>query len=74
MLDELSDGLSERNCGCGSGVYVLMDPYYAKCGVCNSTKLTQLGLNRAQEKERAKMLAKMQAERDAYNAEHPGEV
>jgi hypothetical protein len=71
-----SDGLSDeqRNCGCGQGVKVLVDPYHAKCGACNAISLTQLGLNKKYEKEREEMLRKMQEERDAYNAEHPGEI
>lgn len=70
------DGLSDeqRNCGCGQGVKVLVDRYHAKCGACNAVSLTQAGLNKKYEKEREELLAKMQKERDEYNAAHPGEV
>lgn len=76
MSDMWSDGFSDvgRNCGCGSGVYVLVDEFHGKCGLCNSTKLTQAGILKSQEKEHAELLAKMQKERDEYNAENPGEI
>lgn len=76
MSETWSDGFTDvgRNCHCGSGVYVLVDEFYGKCGVCGSTRLTQAGIVRSQQKEHDILIAKMQAERDAYNAEHPGEV
>jgi len=76
MSDTWSDGFTDsgRNCHCGSGVYVLVNEYYGKCGVCGSTRLTQAGLNSQVSDERRELLEKIQAERDAYNAEHPGEV
>jgi len=48
MFDAFSDGFTDtgRNCHCGSGVYVIVDEYHGKCGVCGSTKLTQAGINR----------------------------
>lgn len=61
MSDAWSDGFSDigRNCGCGSGVYVLVDEFHGKCGVCGSEKLTQAGLNEANKEERAKVLKEL---------------
>jgi hypothetical protein len=76
MSETWSDGFTDigRNCHCGSGVLVLVDEYHGKCGVCGYEKLTMAGENKRDEKYRTELLAKMQAERDAYNAEHPGEA
>jgi hypothetical protein len=56
-MSEFSDGFTDygRNCACGSGVYVLVDEFHGKCGVCGATKLTQLGLNELHKEERIKM-------------------
>lgn len=64
MTDTFSDGFSDigRNCGCG-GVYVLVDQYHGKCGMCNSTKLTNAGHNKANEAERAKIIAELNKDR-----------
>jgi coenzyme F420-reducing hydrogenase beta subunit len=74
MFDGFSDGFTDigRNCGCG-GVFVLVDQYHGKCGMCGQTKLTQAGHNKRDERERTILLAKMQKERDRYNALHPEE-
>lgn len=73
-LDSFSDGFTDigRNCGCG-GVFVLVDRFYGKCGLCNQEKLTQYGQNRRDEAVRNKILGDMQRERDEYNALHPEE-
>lgn len=65
MSDTFSDGFSDigRNCGCG-GVYVLVDPFHGRCGMCNSTKLTQAGLNELHAEERAKILAALAVGRE----------
>jgi len=71
MSDAWSDGFSDigRNCGCGSGVYVLVDEFHGKCGVCGSEKLTQVGMNKRDEVYREELFAKMQKERDEYNSQ-----
>jgi hypothetical protein len=73
--DTFSDGFTDiqRNCGCG-GVYVLVNEYVGKCGMCNSEKFTQAGLNVIQSREREAFLRKIEEERAAYNAEHPDEA
>lgn len=73
---ENTDGLSDsaRNCECGAGVKVLVDQFHAQCGVCKATSLTPAGLKEANKEYYEDMYAKMQKERDDYNAEHPGEI
>lgn len=75
VYDTFGDGFTDigRNCGCG-GVFVLVDQFHGKCGMCNATKLTMAGENKRDEKYRKELLERMQKERDEYNALHPGEA